>query len=134
MYFVLLVINSDFAIERLNLTSIEKKIINEVQELLYEKFESFSNYEIYKRFSSLIDLSIKIYYVITGDNAVDKFLKELKHIKIEVNGKDLIQLGFKPSPFFNEIFDKILREKIEGKIQTKEDEIEFVKNCIKKEE
>ena len=134
VYFVLLVINSDFAIERLNLTSIEKKIINEVQELLYEKFESFSNYEIYKRFSSLIDLSIKIYYVITGDNAVDKFLKELKHIKIEVNGKDLIQLGFKPSPFFNEIFDKILREKIEGKIQTKEDEIEFVKNCIKKEE
>lgn len=134
VYLVLLVINSSFAIERLNLTSIEKNIIKEVQNLLSDKLQSHSNYEIYKRFSNLQDLSIKIYYVLTDDTTVLKFYDELKHIKVEINGKDLIQLGFKPSPLFNEIFDKILREKIEGKFTSKEDEIEFIKNSIKKEE
>lgn len=134
VYLVLLVINSSFSLERLNLTAYEKKIIKEVNELFMDKVENYSDYELYRRFSGLIDLSIKIYYVLTGDNAVYKFFDELKHIKVKINGKDLIDLGFKPSPFFNEIFDKILREKINGNITTKKEEIGFVKNCIKKEE
>ena len=44
-----------------------------------------------------------------------------------MKGKDLIALGHKPGPLFKEIFEGILEAKLEGKVSTKEDEIEFVK-------
>ena len=80
------------------------------------------------------DISLKIYYAISNDKTVENFLKALKQIKVLITGKDLIELGFIPSAYFNELFEKILKEKLSGKIQTKEEEIKFVKQFIKKEE
>ena len=134
IYLVVLIVNSDFSIERLNLTSIEKRTLKEVRELLKNKIEFNNNYEIYKSFNGLAELSMIIYYVITGSNYVLKYLNELKNIKVEINGKDLIMLGFSPSPYFNKIFDIILNEKLSGNLHSKEDEIKFVRENIKKEE
>ena len=65
---------------------------------------------------------------------VKMFLDALKDIKILINGKDLIDLGFLPSPYFNKLFDVVLKEKLDGKLKTKEEEINFVKQFIEKEE
>lgn len=132
IYFVLLITNCDYD-ERFNLTSIEKKIISEVKEMINSK-SPISNLEIYNRYVDKNDVSLNIYYVISKDKTVEKFLKALKQIKVLITGKDLIELGFIPSAYFNELFEKILKEKLEGNIQTREEELEFVKQFIKKEE
>ena len=132
IYFVLLLVNCEYD-ERLNLTSVEKKILSETKEMLNSE-TSISNLDIYNKYIYKNDISLKIYYAVSKDKTVEKFLNALKQIKVLITGKELIELGFIPSPFFNELFEKILKEKLEGKIQTREEELEFVKQFTKKEE
>jgi len=44
-----------------------------------------------------------------------------------LQGRDLIELGLKPSPQFKEILDAVYTEQLEGNIASKENAIEFVK-------
>lgn len=44
-----------------------------------------------------------------------------------INGKDLQELGYKPGPLFKEILNKSLDAQLEGKLSTREDAVEFVK-------
>ena len=133
VYIVLLIVNSNISYERLNMTSFEKKIIKEVQELLLLSPLNIEDKNfLYKTFNNRVDLSIFIYYVMTKDKAVKYFYDVLKEIKVLITGKDLIELGFIPSPYFNELFERVLNEKLEGNLKTKKEEIEFVKQFIKK--
>lgn len=129
-----LIVNSDFAINRLNMTSFEKKIIDETRELLNEKkIKINDNERIYKLYNNKIDLSIALFYLITGEESVIKFLTALKQIKVLITGEDLIELGLIPSAYFSEVFDKVLKEKLKGKLKKKQDEIKFVQKLIKKQ-
>lgn len=128
IYFILLILNSDFATSRLNLTGYELRVIQEIKSLMNSAVSDTStNKEIYSIFNNMLEPSIFIYYFITGNKAVEKFFVALKEIKVLLTGKDLIDLGFIPSAYFNKLFDKILTEKLNGKLKTKEEEIEFVK-------
>ena len=133
VYIVLLIVNSKIAYERLNMSAFEKKIIKEVQELLLLYPLNIEDKKfLYKTFNDRIDLSILIYYVMTQDKAVKRFYDVLHEIKVLITGKDLIELGFIPSPYFNELFERVLNEKLEGNLKTKKEEIDFVKQFIKK--
>ena len=70
----------------------------------------------------------------TNDKTLILFLEKLRYTKILINGKDLINIGLNPSPKFSKIFDEVLKEKLENHIKTKEEEINFVKQIIKKGE
>lgn len=129
-----LLINSDFNNERLNMTAFEKKVLTETKELLNSgKIKLNDNEKIYKLFNNKIDLSIALYYLLTGEECVLKFLGALKQIQVLINGNDLIELGFIPSSYFSELFDKVLKEKLKGKLRTKEEELKFVSKFIKKQ-
>lgn len=131
IYFCLVIINSDFKIERYSLTSFEKRVLSETKQLLNKKIcETASNEEIYFTYNNVTNFSILLYYVITGNKTVHKFLKALKEIKVLITGKDLINLGFIPSPKFNEIFEKIIKKKLNGELSSKDDEIKFVKSLL----
>lgn len=130
VYFLLLTLNSAYDKTRLNLTSFEKKTTEEVKKLLKTEFENASKKEIYDAFISCSDETINLYKIIKNDNAVNLFLNELKDIKAEITGNDLIKKGFKPSRLFGEIFDKIIEAKINGCIKTKEDELMFAEKYI----
>ncbi len=133
IYFFLLIYNSDLSVERLNLTVLEKKTISDIKALIKNVKSNYNNnYEIYDTFRNKTDMAILVYYICTGDNAVKKYFNELKDIKIEVTGKDLIALGLKPSPYFSRIFEQILFQKLNGNLINKEEEINFIKQ-IKKE-
>ncbi len=135
LYVSFLIVNSDYAIKRLNLTAFDKKVIKEVRDLLKKNEKSFrGKYAIYNTFNKLSDFAICTYYMISDNSAVVKFLDALREIKVILTGRDLIELGIVPSPRFNKIFDKVLKEKLNGKLITKEDEISFVKKYIKKGE
>ncbi len=133
IYFACLVINSDYTSLRFNLTAREIKIINQVREFLFCNTEKQDNLQIYKSYKDADNQAVLIYYLLSGDKNVIKFLSELKNTEILTTGKDLIELGFKPSKSFSDIFDLILKEKLDGKLKTKEEETEFIKNNIKKE-
>lgn len=62
--------------------------------------------------------------------AISQYLLELRTIKPISKGRDLIELGLAPGPVFSEIFLKILDEKLMKRLNTKEDELEFVKKLI----
>ncbi len=127
IYFSLLLVKDEKISERLNLTSEEKKIINETK-LLINNPPKNNDFDIYKSFHDKHYLTLCTYYLITNDKKVLKFLEKLRNYKIEITGKDLIKLGYQPSSNFNKIFDEVLKEKIAGKLATKQDEICFVKS------
>lgn len=128
VYLILLIINNDKINEKLNLTSEEKKNFMEVKYLLLKT--TSDDFEIYKKYYDKNVLSILIYQIMTKDNTVKKFLTELQNIKVFITGRDLINLGYTPSKEFSAIFDKILQLKLEGKLITKEDEINYIKKNI----
>ncbi len=132
IYLLSLFINSDYEEPRYNLNSFEKNILKEVINLLNKSKQDFdTNEKIYSLLSDISEYSIVLYYAISGNQAVKKFLTALKDINVLVTGKDLIEAGFIPSPFFNELFEKILKEKLNGKLKTKEEEIKFIKRFLK---
>jgi tRNA nucleotidyltransferase (CCA-adding enzyme) len=45
-----------------------------------------------------------------------------------IGGKDLKSVGIKPGPIYSTILNKIIDEKLDGKLNTMEEEIEFAKH------
>lgn len=129
-----LIINSGYANDRMNMTAFEKKVLEETRELLcIGQIKINDNERIYKLYNNKIDLSLALFYIISGEKSVIKFLTALKQIKVLITGKDLISLGFIPSAYFSELFDLVLREKLKGKLKNKEEEIKFVAKFLKKQ-
>ena len=77
---------------------------------------------------------IMLALVISGSQQTKKRVREFflkhHHKKLIINGEDLLSLGIKAGPEFREIFQKVFRAKINGKIHTKEEELELVKQII----
>lgn len=133
IYIALIIVNSEISYERLNLSSVEKKILQEVKEL-QEAEVSSEKIDIYNTYQDKTEIALAIYYVMSKSEKLIQFLTALKQVSLLITGRDLIDLGLIPSPYFHEIFQKILKEKLDGNLKTKEEEINFVKECIKKEE
>jgi tRNA nucleotidyltransferase (CCA-adding enzyme) len=47
-------------------------------------------------------------------------------MKVQLTGKDLIEMGFNPGPAFKQIFDAILAARMNSALTTKEEEIRLV--------
>jgi len=58
------------------------------------------------------------------------FLKELSQVKIGLTGKDLKRLKIKPGPRYTNILQDILYAKIDGKVKTKSDELNYVRDLL----
>ena len=58
---------------------------------------------------------------------VSLYYTQLKDIKPEIQGRDLIAMGLKPGPTFNTIIQSVLDEKLDGRLPDKEAELAFVK-------
>lgn len=58
------------------------------------------------------------------------YLDRLKHIKTKITGQDLKLLGIKEGPIYEKILNKILDEKLNGKLKTKREELKFMKNKL----
>jgi len=128
LYLPLLLFKGNYLNEKLNLTSIEKKIISELKEL-YSNYplDYNDNFKIYTSLKDKNKISVCAYYILTLDNAVLKFYNDLFDINVLISGKDLIDIGIQPSPLFSKILEEILKEKLSGNLKTKEEEINFVK-------
>lgn len=89
------------------------------------------DYEIY---FVLRDLPVEVSLFLmakTEDEKIKRYFSlyftDYWKIKNLVNGNDLKKLGYPPSPIYSEIFNGIIIERLKGNIQTKEQEIEWIK-------
>ncbi len=55
------------------------------------------------------------------------YVTQLRDVKAELSGKDLLKLGLTPGPIFTEVLDAVRNAKLEGILLSREDEINFVK-------
>jgi tRNA nucleotidyltransferase (CCA-adding enzyme) len=58
---------------------------------------------------------------------ISNYFTKLKGKKVYLKGMDLKEMGFKPGPLYKEIFCRLMEASLNGKVDTKEDEMEFVK-------
>lgn len=126
VYLGLILINENEEIlEKLELTKAEKQIILDAKIILEKNPKT--DFEIYKTFKDVALESIAIYGLICDENKVLHYIKNLKNIKLEITGDDIIDLGFKPSKKFTKLFDFLLEEKIKNPKLTKEAELQLAK-------
>jgi len=114
-------------ISTLPLTKTEQKIVEDFQNLKQnKKLNPENNFEIYKTFQGL-NLETIIMYSSINAQIVEKYLNKLRHIKIEITGKDLRKFGIKPSARYQQCFDFILEQKLKNPELTKVQEIKLAK-------
>ena len=112
-----------FDLSKLPLTKTEQKILDDIP-----KQELKTDFEIYKAFENKHIETVLLYAILTDEQIARHYLDNLRNIKIATTGKDLQQLGITPSPKYQEIFDKILQEKLQNPTMTKSEEIQFIKS------
>ena len=99
-------------IESLPLTKVEKKIVEDFKSLV-NSTKPENDFEIYKLFEKCEKESILLYTLVTGLEFGLRYF-EIKDIKPAITGKDLIKMGYAPSPEFEKCFDYILKHKFEN--------------------
>lgn len=58
---------------------------------------------------------------------ISLYLIELRKIRPALKGDDLNKMGIPPGPAYSEILEAVLEKRLEGKLNTKEDEMAFVR-------
>jgi len=110
----------------------EKKDIFEKFYNIKDEFKKIpkENSELYKKVKFLDENTI-IFLSAYIDGSFSERLIEIfnkrKNFKKILSGKDLINLGLKPSPQFKKIIDDIFYRYLDDKIKTKEEALEYVK-------
>lgn len=110
-------------LSRLSLTKIEQKILDDVPQNILN-----SDFELYKTFENAKIETILLYAILKDQKGAKYYLDNLRNIKISINGKDLQNLGISPSPQYQEIFDEVLKAKLQNPKMTKEDELKIAKS------
>jgi tRNA nucleotidyltransferase (CCA-adding enzyme) len=98
--------------------------------------KDITNYFIYESFNYIPNEFILLASAILGEKyeyIIKNYFTKIKKIKLEISGKDLIKLGFKPSIQFGEVLNKLLKMKINGEISTKEEELKHALLLMEKE-
>ena len=112
-------------LSRLPLTKIEQKILDDVPKEVLK-----TDFELYKTFQNTRIETILLYAILKDEVGARHYLDDLQNIKLEITGKDLQNLGIKPSPEYQKIFDEVLKVKLKNPSITKEDEIKLAKELV----
>ncbi|MBQ2644202.1 CCA tRNA nucleotidyltransferase [bacterium] len=116
--------------EKLNLTVREKKIIKDLQ--YYRGFSQIKNdkFSVYEFFKDKDYLSVIFFGMVYNLDIAREYFN-IKNVKINVTGQDIIQLGIPQGKIYSEIRKYILKEKLNNNnLKTKEEEIEFIKQLL----
>ncbi|MDW7651976.1 MAG: prohead protease, partial [Bacillota bacterium] len=58
------------------------------------------------------------------------FWEKLRHITPDVNGRDLLDEGYKPGPDFQEVLDAIRDARLDGLVGSREEELALAKKLF----
>ncbi len=104
-----------------------------VLEKLY-RMRADDNYELYTLLSHY-DTEILLYMMARVNTEkikrmISNYFTKLKGTKVMLKGKDLKGMGVKPGPVYKEIFDTLLKARLNNSIRTKEEEAGLVKEMF----
>jgi len=115
--------------------------------LSYRLFFTLSIGSVSRRLKAAEDNS-KIYYLLEGfaiedlllllvkdftlKDKVKLYLEELRWIDIKVSGEDIIDFGYKPGPFFQDVLQAVKTAKLDGKIENYQEEKKYLQDYIEK--
>ena len=102
-------------------------------EKLY-RLKTDDNYELYTLLSHY-DTEILLYMMARVNTEkikrlISNYFTKLKGTKVMLRGKDLKDMGVKPGPVYKEIFDSLLKARLNNVIRTKEEEAGLVKEMF----
>lgn len=101
-----------FDLTRIPLTKQEAKIIEDYNRLKTSNLEN--DYQLYKEFKDSEKESILLYAITVDDKKVFRYFENLADIKLNITGKDLQNMGIKPSKQYSECFEYVLKQKIKN--------------------
>ena len=106
----------------------QRKDLDKLQENLI-RFNG-TNYDLYTLLDSY-DTEILLFLMAKVNHEkikrlISAYFTKLKGIKIQLTGKDLLEMGLTPGPSFSSIFDRLLAAKLNNMVKTREDEIDFI--------
>ena len=110
-------------ISKLPLTRAEQKILDDFKAV--KNLET--DFEIYKTFEKASPETIILYAVLKDYKKAVHYLDNLRKIKLSITGKDLQKIGIAPSPAYQQIFDRVLTEKLKNPAMSKNDEIKIAR-------
>jgi tRNA nucleotidyltransferase (CCA-adding enzyme) len=61
---------------------------------------------------------------------ISRYLTELRDVKPVLKGNDLKKMGIEPGPVYTRILTELLEEKLRGRLASRGDEENFVRNFI----
>ncbi|MFC1811271.1 CBS domain-containing protein [Thermodesulfobacteriota bacterium] len=62
--------------------------------------------------------------------SISRYFTRLRQAKIMLRGKDLIKMGIEPGPIYKEILQAVLDAKLNGRVKSRNDELNFVRDYV----
>ena len=99
--------------------------------LWLEQNQQLSNSALYKKLYGIKTEIILYMMAVTKHKKVKQsishFFTKLKYIEPSIRGKDLLKTGIEPGPIYSEVLRAVLDAKLNGKLKTQQDELNFVR-------
>ena len=112
-----------------------KKISDKfIQTLNGDKVRPSAIFNAFEPLSYEVILLLKAKY---KNRNLQRYIKDFFEIyngmRIQIRGDDLQRLGIAPGPYYQKVFAKVLKAKLEGSVRTGEEELALIKKIIKRE-
>lgn len=108
------------------LVTIVPKVVIELEDAV-----KMRNSDLYKLLNPLSPEALVFTYAITvkqkARKRIEYYLSSLRGVKLSVDGRILRKMGFPPSHVYNVVLRELLFAKLDGKVATPEEELEFVR-------
>jgi len=103
---------------------------------MYRKGMSCLNSQLWFKVNEL-SLEILLYIMAGHQNesvrkALSNYITRLQFVEIEISGHDLIVLGFRPGPAFKKILEQVKAARLDGLVNSREEELILVKKELEK--
>ncbi len=99
-----------------------------------ERVNRMSNAEIFNLLNTTKTELILYMMVCTTSRMAKKRISNyhtrLRNVSITISGKELLSMGLSPGPLFGKILQSVVEAKLNGKLKTREDELQFARKKI----
>ncbi len=93
------------------------------------------NSVIHRKLSSFpIELTLYMMAVTRHEavkRAISLYFTRLRGITVSVSGKDIRRMGIPPGPVYREILQAVLAARLDGRLKTRQDELDFIARYVK---
>ncbi len=90
--------------------------------VLYRKLTGFKTELILFMMAIAQNTSVK--------KSISHYFTDLRRTKLALKGRDLKKLGLKPGPVYRQVLEAVLDARLDGKLKSKKDEIEFARQLV----